>query len=184
ASRARAMRSYDEALLLFGDASLIDAWRLELGRIVGDEQVAAEVAGLSLRRLHDSRAWNLGAVSSAFSLHTCGETPQRAGAFLECFLSGSAEVLLQDLPLLHLIDAWLCSLREQEFTESLPLLRRSFSSFDSVARRRLIEKISQDSAVEAMPTAAHSGQSDAFDHALPLLLQILGIQPNAETAHE
>ncbi|HEX8712278.1 MAG TPA: DUF5682 family protein, partial [Terracidiphilus sp.] len=46
ASRARAMRSYDEALLLFGDASLIDAWRLELGRIVGDEQVAAEVAGL------------------------------------------------------------------------------------------------------------------------------------------
>ena len=180
AARVRAMRAYDEALQLFGDASLTDAWRLELGRMVSDDQVAAEVVGLSLRRLHESRVWDLAAISSAFSLHTCGETPQRAGAFLESFLSGSAEVLLQDLPLLRLIDAWLCSLREQDFTDSLPLLCRSFSSFDPVARRRLLEKLAQDSAMETVSAiASHPAPSEAFERALPLLLQILGIPTQA-----
>lgn len=176
AARVQAMRGYDEALHLFGDASLSETWRLELARMVADGQVAAEVAGVSLRRLHDSRALDQAAVSSAFSLHTCGESPQRAGAFLESFLSGSAEVLLQDIPLLRLIDAWLCSLREQDFTDSLPLLRRSFSSFDSVARRRLLEKIAQDSPAEAVAAAApRPVGSDAFERALPLLMQILGM---------
>jgi hypothetical protein len=176
AARVQTMRGFDEALQLFGDSTLTEAWRLELGRMIDDNQVAAEVAGLSLRRLHDSRAWDLAAVSSAFSLHTCGESPQRAGAFLESFLSGSAEVLLQDAPLLRLIDDWLCSLREQDFTDSLPLLRRSFSSFDSVMRRRMLEKIAQASAAETVVAPPPlSAQNDAFDRALPLLLQILGI---------
>lgn len=178
ATRVQSMRGYDEALHLFGDTSLTEAWRLELARIVADDQVAAEVAGLSLRRLHESRAWDLEAISSAFSLYTCGETPQRAGAFLESFLSGSAEVLLQDIPLLRLIDAWLCSLREQDFIESLPLLRRSFSSFDPVARRRLLETIAQDSPAESVAAAApRTAQNDAFERALPLLMQILGMTP-------
>ena len=71
-----------------------------------------------------------------------GETPQRAGAFLENFLRGGSEVLLQDEPLLNLIDAWLCGLEENDFIESLPLLRRSFSEFDMIARRRVMERSS------------------------------------------
>jgi hypothetical protein len=62
-----------------------------------------------------------------------------AGGFLESFLSGGAEIVLQDRPLLHLIDAWLCAeLGEEDFIEALPLLRRSFTSFDGHARKRLI----------------------------------------------
>jgi hypothetical protein len=45
----------------------------------------------------------------------------------EGFLSGGSEVILQDQPLLHLMDAWICELKEQDFIESLPLLRRSLS---------------------------------------------------------
>jgi hypothetical protein len=144
--------------------------------MVEDDQVAAPVAGLSLRRLHDLRAWELPAVSAAFSRHTRGQELEKAGAFLESFLSGGSEILLQDQPLLQLIDAWLCELDEKDFVESLPLLRRSFSGFDPVSRRRLIETIAkgplQDSGAEAEASIEDDG---AFAQALPLLYQILGI---------
>ena len=179
-ARVSAMRAYDGALHLFSDTILIDFWRQQLESMVDDDQVAAQVAGLALRRLHDLRAWDLTQVASAFSLHTRGETPQRAGAFLENFLGGASEVLLQDQPLLQLLDEWVCELNEDDFVESLPLLRRSFSGFDAVARRRLMERIARG-AHESTHSGeeSHGGTSEAFERALPLLYQILGINPQA-----
>jgi hypothetical protein len=174
-SRVGAMRAYDEAIHLFADEALIDSWRQQLAAMVNDDQVAAQVAGLSLRRLHDLRTWDPVQVASAFSLHTQGETPPRAGAFLEHFLGGGSEVLLQDQPLLQLLDEWICELNEDDFVESLPLLRRSFSGFDAVARRRLMERIARG-VHESTNVGELSGSvSEAFERALPLLCQILGI---------
>jgi hypothetical protein len=175
-ARVQAMRAYDEALGIFADESLSENWRRQLGLMVDDDQVAASVAGLSLRRLHDLLVWDLPAVAAAFSLHTSGQELQRAGAFLESFLSGGSEIIIQDQPLLQLIDAWLCELDEQDFVEALPLLRRSFTGFDGVARRRLMESIDKGpmvhTGVKPMPDVEHDG---AFAEALPLLYQILGI---------
>jgi hypothetical protein len=176
AARVQAMRAYDEALGLFADEALSSSWRLELGRMVEDDQVAASVAGLSLRRLHDLRAWDISTVATAFSRHTSGQELQGAGMFLESFLSGGSEIILQDLPLLHLVDAWLCELSEEDFIESLPLLRRSFSGFDAVARRRLLETIAKGPMEAAGNDAAPAVEEDsAFAAALPLLYRILGI---------
>jgi hypothetical protein len=174
-ARVSAMRSYDEAIHLFADEALIDSWRQQLATMVNDDQIAAQVAGLSLRRLHDLRAWDPMQVASAFSLHTQGETPQRAGAFLEHFLSGGSEVLVQDQPLLQLIDAWICELNEADFVESLPLLRRSFSGFDPVARKRLMDRILKGASQSTNIDAVSGNSSEAFERALPLLCQILGI---------
>jgi len=175
-ARVQAMLAYDEALGLFGDESLSDAWRTQLGRMVEDDQVAASVAGLSLRRLHDLKSWQM--ATAAFSRHMSGQEPQKSGAFLEGFLSGGSEVILQDQPLLQLMDAWICELAEQDFVESLPLLRRSLSSFDSVSRRRLLEKIRHAKRPESAYEPALEGEENpAFLEALPLLYQILGIEP-------
>jgi len=180
AARVASMRGYDEALHLFGDETLTGSWRQQLEAMVKDDQVAAQVVGLALRRLHDLRAWELHQVSSSFSLRTRGETPQRAGAFIENFLAGGSEVLLQDQPLLQLLDEWLCELTEDDFVESMPLLRRSFSAYDAVARRRLMEHVAKG-AHEAThgETREAGGSNEAFQRALPLLYQILGM--SAET---
>jgi hypothetical protein len=178
AARLEAMRAYDEALHLFGDASLLETWHTRLADMVGDDRVVPQIAGLSLRRLHDLRKWDAITVAAAFSRRTHGETPQRAGAFLESFLSGGAELLLQDQPLLDLVDAWLCELREDDFVEMLPLLRRSFAEFDSIARRRLLAQLGRDRKTSAPSSAVHAaGESsdEAFAQALPLLCRILGI---------
>lgn len=176
AERIFAMEAYDEALRLFGDDGLTSSWRNELGKIVADEQVAPSIAGLSLRRLHDVRAWETQRVAAAFARRTGSRQPKESGAFLEGFLRGGSEVLLQDEPLLQLLDAWLCELSETDFMDSLPLLRRSMSSFDAVARRRVLEKL-QRGREQATPGPSHlaAESNRAFETALPLLYKILDL---------
>jgi hypothetical protein len=175
-ARMAGMEAYDEALRLFGDHALTSVWRDELGKIVADDQVTPAIAGLSLRRLHDVRAWDLPRVAAEFARHTGPREPKESGAFLEGFLRGGSEVLLQDEPLLELLDAWLCELSEPDFTNSLPLLRRSMANFDAVARRRLLEKIQgglRQIPFENLDVA--DGSNPAFEAALPLLYKILGL---------
>ena len=176
AARITAMEAFDEALRLFGDDALTSSWREELGKIVDDDQVTSSIGGLSLRRLHDVRAWELERVAAEFARHTGSRQPKESGAFLEGFLRGGSEVLLQDEPLLQLLDAWLCELSETDFTDSLPLLRRSMSSFDTVARRRVLEKI-QRGRQQGTSAASHLApeSNPAFETALPLLYKILGL---------
>jgi hypothetical protein len=79
-----------------------------------------------------------------------------------------------------LVDAWLCDLREEDFTEALPLLRRSFTSFDGHARKRLLDAIGKGMRDTAGAGAAEQdADSVAFGDALPLLLRILGMEPRA-----
>jgi hypothetical protein len=176
AARMSAMEAYDEALRLLGNDALTSSWRSELGRIVSDDQVTPSISGLSLRRLHDVRVWQPESVAAEFSRHTGSRQPKESGAFLEGFLRGGSEVLLQDEPLLQLLDAWLCDLSETDFTESLPLLRRSMSSFDPVARRRVLEKV-QRGRQQGTSGATHvaTDSNPAFESALPLLYKILGL---------
>jgi Family of unknown function (DUF5682) len=170
-----AMEAYDEALRLFADDALTASWRTELAKIVIDDQVTPSIAGLSLRRLHDVQAWEPDRVAAEFARHTGSRQPKESGAFLEGFLRGGSEVLLQDEPLLQLLDAWVCDLTEADFTESLPLLRRSMSTFDTVARRRLLERV-QRGRQQTTGAASHEGtENPAFEAALPLLYKILGI---------
>ena len=180
AARIAAMEAYDEALRLFGDDALTASWQNELGRIVDDDQVTPSIAGLSLRRLHDVRAWDLSRVGTEFLRHTGSHQPKESGAFLEGFLRGGSEVLLQDEPLLELLDGWICDLSETDFTDSLPLLRRSMSNFDTVARRRLLETVQRgrQQSTSAGPRDA-TESNPAFEVALPLLYKILGLGESA-----
>jgi len=176
AARIEAMEAFDEALTLFADPALSASWNAELAHLIDDDQVVAPVAGLSLRRLHDRSIWSVDFVAVAFARHTAAGSPQHAGAFLEAFLRGGSEIILQDAPLLSLVDAWLCTLSSEEFLTALPLLRRSLSNFDTTARRRLLDKLKhgpQQSTASAATT--QQDVNPAFVAALPLLYKILGI---------
>ena len=52
-------------------------------------------------------------------------------AWIEGFLGGGGDVLVHDRELLGLLDSWVTSLVEQEFTDALPLLRRTFGAFSA-----------------------------------------------------
>ncbi|MNU33117.1 hypothetical protein D3C71_216750 [compost metagenome] len=177
AQRTDAMREYDEVLVPFGDEGLVSEWRRQLAMIVDDDGVAAPVAGLSLRRLHDQKIWDEERIAASFSRHIVGETPQHAGSFLEAFLKGAAEILVQDAALLFIVDEWVSGLDEENFMETLPLMRRAFSEFETSGRRRVLERVSagRRETAGAVIFADDAVNDESFERALPLLRTILGI---------
>jgi hypothetical protein len=177
AGRVAAMRAHDEALGLIGDEGLVEGWRGQLRAMVDDDRVAAPVAGFALRRLADLGLLAEEAVAAAFALRV-SVAPLDAGAFLESFLAGGAEILVQDPAVLGLIDAWLAGLDEEGFMGVLPLLRRAFAGFEAPARKRLLDAVSRPPTERtgAMPEPAGADEDPAFADALPLLLSILGLE--------
>jgi hypothetical protein len=177
AARVAAMRDFDEALGLLGDDGLIENWRRQLALIVEDDRVAAPVAGFSLRRLADLGLLDGEAVAAAFS-RRMSVAPLDAGAFLESFLAGGAEILIQDPAILALIDAWMTFLDQEAFMNVLPLLRRAFSGFDGQARQRLLHVVGKGRMERsgAQASEADDWNDPAFVAALPLLRQILGLE--------
>jgi len=140
--------------------------------------------GVRRQKLH-ATALNL---SRALSPST---PPPVAGDWLEGFIGSSGQILLHDHTLRAIIDSWLVSLGEQEFTNLLPMLRRVFSSFDRSERRRLLDEIAKlrsassicpglpDPVGAALAGPEGKGSAPGFAAALPLLLTILGASPES-----
>lgn len=176
----RAMSGYDRALALHGEAHLIAMWHRELAAIVQHDRSAPAVSGLALRLLHDGQVWAVEEVAASFSRAlTPPAAPAAAGAFVESFLAGGAEVLIQDRPLLAALDAWLVELDDESFIELLPMLRRGFSDFAESGRIRILGIIGSGTIAAARgPGAQDDDASPAFTaQALPLLRTIMGITP-------
>ncbi|AQZ60460.1 unnamed protein product [[Actinomadura] parvosata subsp. kistnae] len=70
-----------------------------------------------------------------------GQAPARAAAWVEGFLAGGGLLLVHDPRLLGLVDGWLTGLSGEQFTDVLPLLRRTFGSFAAPERRAIGERL-------------------------------------------
>jgi hypothetical protein len=129
-----------------------------------------------LRRLYDGQKYDvaMAAVRLARALSP-GEPAQKAGQWLEGFLSGAAQVLLHDAKLFGMIDLWLGGIAESDFIELLPVMRRAVSSFDSMERRRLLEQVKRDRGSKPSIVLDDPRATAAFEKALPLLKLILGL---------
>ncbi len=96
------------------------------------------VQGRAARILHDGGHWAGHQVGQRLGRALSPGTPPATGAaFVEGFLAGSGTVLVHDSELRAVVDRWLSSLTPQAFDETVPLLRRTFGSFESAERRQL-----------------------------------------------
>lgn len=151
AAAAEAMgRSIDDtrsALSLLGDESLFAPFHVALGELVERDRVHAGLQGRATRLLADAGVLDPvtveGRVSRALSL---GTPPADGAAFIEGFLGGSGTVLVHDAELLGLIDRWLATLDGEGFIEILPLLRRTFATFEVAERRQIGERVRHGTA--------------------------------------
>ncbi|MBO3674365.1 DUF5682 family protein [Streptomyces sp. NEAU-YJ-81] len=88
-----------------------------------------------------------------------GTEPSEAASWIEGFIGGGAGggmLLVHDERLLGLVDRWLMSVPAEAFTDVLPLLRRTFSAYDTGVRRTLGELVRRGPAAEG-----HSGGQGA-----------------------
>jgi hypothetical protein len=169
-----AVAEFDAALDLFGDAALLEEWSRTLSRLAADPAAAPAVAGLAARRLYERSAATAEATAATLSRALSPANPPKAAAeFLDGFFAQSAEVILHDQALFSVVDEWLASPQEEDFIEVLPMVRRAFSSFGAVERRRLLEQVGRGAA--ASVAVESTIDEAAFAAALPLLKRILGI---------
>ena len=107
-----------------------------------------------------------------------GFAPSDMAYWFEGFLRASASVLLLDDNLWQLVNGWLCSQRDANFIELLPVIRRSFSYFTTTERRKLGEK-AKGFELNGTDTKIASGEHPCNDgdasKEIPLLNRLLGI---------
>ena len=94
--------------------------------------------------------------------------------WIEGFLRDSGLVILHDQRLWELLNRWVQQLQEDGFTSVLPLLRRTFASFNELERQQLQEKAR---GADIATPGSHAGgfDSERANTAMPKVAELLGI---------
>ena len=110
-------------------------WLAALSELARRRDVHGLVAGRVTRVLADAGTlpWPVAAVRFRAAL-SAGVTPAAKAAWAEGFLAGGGLLLMHDRELLSVLDEWVTSLGDDEFTGVLPLLRRTFGEFTAPER--------------------------------------------------
>jgi hypothetical protein len=167
----------DAALGLLERHDLRDPWRGALARIADRVDVHGRLTGRCTRILHDSGLLTPSELERRVSLTLSpGNDPAAGSAWIEGFLGQSGLVLLHDETLLRLVDRWLAGVGSDAFTQVLPVLRRTFSTFPSGERRQMGERVRR---LDATPRSAAAPGDEELDReraarVLPVLQVILG----------
>ncbi|MCW1923612.1 DUF5682 family protein [Luteolibacter arcticus] len=148
------VQSYRGALAMLELTALTDEFQATLGRMKESESVHPKLRGLSVRILRD--ASHLDDAEAArhlgFALSP-GMPALSAAAWLEGFLQGGGSLLVHDRALLGLVHTWLGSLSGEAFQSTLPLLRRTFGTFEPPERARIAASVAQGPASTPPPAA-------------------------------
>src|SRR5262245_33143025 len=143
ASLVSALRAADGGIeLIEAGEAILEAWRKGLADVLDNQRSTPLVAGCAAHLLYEAEALKAEDAAVLLERRLSPGTPVvDAAGFFEGFFSGAGQRLIYDEALRSAVDGWLRSLDEETFVAHLPLLRRVFSSLDSMERRRLIEAV-------------------------------------------
>lgn len=173
---SRALRDYHLALGLL-ETDRIEDWKLILRKLLDAGSTHALIGGLAARLLLESGA--LSAEEAGPILMRAlsrGQEPTQAAAWIEGFLSGQGSILVHDPTLLPLLERWVEGLADDAFMAVLPLVRRTFATFEAPERAKIASRIGQSTQTS---TQASEGPMWTLDVAraqsvLPVLGLLLG----------
>ncbi|MGW3584227.1 DUF5682 family protein [Streptomyces rubiginosohelvolus] len=161
-------------------------WDTVLHKLAARDAVAGIIRGRATRLLLDEGRLAEDEAARLMGLALSpGTPPADAAAWIEGFVggaSGGGMLLVHDERLLGLVDAWLTGVPADQFTDVLPLLRRTFSAYEPGVRRTLGELVRRGPVPEgvrrddAAPATGGFGpgldpaRADAVEPVLRLLL--------------
>ncbi|MFC9950654.1 DUF5682 family protein [Streptomyces prasinus] len=197
ADAAEEMRSHLDAVhgavSLLGDVpapghgELRARWAAVLRTLATRDTVPGVIRGRSVRLLLDDGglAQDEAARQMGLVLSSPGTAPADAAAWIEGFVGGGSGglLLVHDERLLGLVDAWLTGVPTEAFTDVLPLLRRTFSAYESGVRRTLGELVRRGPGAPNGSTATGPGapgfgpglDPGRADAVLPVVRLLLGL---------
>jgi hypothetical protein len=157
-----------------GDPELAARWLGALGAVADQRGVHGVVAGRAARYRFDAGLLDgAGAGDRLSQVLSVGADHRRGAAWIEGFVAGDAALLLHDDALLAVIDGWVAGVPGFVFDDVLPLLRRTFSTFEPAERRQLGEHLRRARA-GAPATVTDDVDAERGRRSLPLVRQLLG----------
>jgi hypothetical protein len=130
------------ALAALGDDDSRERWLAALGGQVDRRRVHGRIRGRLVRLLLDSSTLDSAGAAGHLSRALSLAVPAAAkAAWVEGFLAGGGVLLVHDRVLLALLDGWLRSLDDADFSAVLPLLRRTFADLTPPERRALAGRV-------------------------------------------
>lgn len=170
----------NSALRLIQTGSLLAEWYGALQRLSTRQELHGLVAGRCCRILLD--AGQIDGEESARRLEftlSRAHDPAVAADWIDGLLRGSGLLLLHNESLWFVLDQWISSLRAEDFTATLPLIRRTFSTFSTPERRQMGERVRQGLSQPSGSAQVEDWDPEALirgDATLPLLAQLLGVK--------
>lgn len=173
-----------QAIGLLDDAAVRERWRAMLGRLALRERIPALLRGRAVRLLLDEGALEAAEAGRLMGLELSpGGRPAEAAGWIEGFLHDGGMLLVHDERLLGLVDAWLSRVPADAFTDVLPLLRRTFATYEAGVRRTVGELVRRGTRGHGRPVRPDAAMADGFgpgadadraDAVLPVLRLLLG----------
>lgn len=154
-----------------------EAWQATLQNLVNQSGLHGLIAGRVCRILLDRAVFDSAEAARRMGLALSTATdPNQAASWVEGFLRDSGALLLHDDALWRVLDSWVASLSADAFTQLLPLIRRTFSTFAPAERRAMGERARRGTTAGASPQApAADFDVERANAVLPLLRQLLGL---------
>ncbi|HEY1047236.1 MAG TPA: DUF5682 family protein [Bacteroidia bacterium] len=134
------MFGFNTSLNLLTENEYENDWINALMSLSNGDATAPVVSGYACRLLYDLRELQSDQVGKYLSRAlSISRDYNHAALWLEGFLRGSGTVLLVDRELWEIVNGWMAEIEEQHFVYVLPLLRRTFSRYETPERRKLGE---------------------------------------------
>ncbi|MBY6386865.1 hypothetical protein HG717_23475 [Rhodococcus erythropolis] len=159
------------AVMVRDDRDASARWLQAMAGVIDRDDVNGLLVGRMVRLLRDSGSITETAAAQRLSRAlSVGSAPTAKAGWVDGFLGGGGLVLVHDRALLTLIDTWVRQLREQDFIDTLPLLRRTFGAFEAGERRAIGQAVRGGRRVETtVETDTRRGRA-----AMAVVAEILG----------
>jgi hypothetical protein len=167
------------AIILLQNAEHSASWNAVLLQLADGQNQHGLIAGRAIRLLLDSKRIETNDAEARFSRAlSIANAPAQASAWVDGFLRNSGLLLLHDEALWRVLDEWIISLSNDHFTATLPLLRRTFSTFQHGERRQLGVRVASGQTRQKLPSQTEAGFDETrANKVLPLVAQLLGLTP-------
>lgn len=170
--------SVHAAIALVQNREHIEMWHSVLRHLADGSGLHGLIAGRAARLLLDAKQIDTADAARRLSLVlSTANTPTHSAAWVDGFIRNSGLVLLHDDGLWNVLDEWVTALSADHFTTTLPLLRRSFSTFAHGERRQLGSRVASGVKRRTVLAAASDFDEERADRVLPLIAQLLGLNP-------
>lgn len=155
-------------------------WQDTLYKLYDSESTHAILAGFATRLLYNKHSIDATATALKLSYFLSPTNiPMQVAYWFEGFLTGSATILLYDDELWVILYEWVKELSEESFIELLPLLRRTFATFEEPERKKIGAKAKASASGQVVRTNQQLEATDVDTNraTLPLstIAMLLGI---------